>query len=76
MSQKLAKAVAQGKVVAHNPHAGSVVIYVPLPDGGERRVLIPAHEDMELVPKHTEPHLIRRSRNLQKLLYRGAVRIR
>ncbi len=76
MSQKLAKALAKGVVVALNATGGSVVVFLPLPDGTERTVLIPARQTAELVPKHTTPELLNRSRNLQSLLYRGVLRIK
>jgi hypothetical protein len=75
MSKKLAIAIAERKVVVYNRTAGEAIVFLPTPEGEEKRVLVPGHAKIELAPKHTDAHLLKRSRNLKNLLYKGVLRI-
>ncbi len=74
-SKKLARAMIEGAVTVMNSTAGEVGVWVPTPDGDEKRVFIPAYGTAELAPKHTEAALLKRSRNLPTLLRKGALRV-
>lgn len=75
MSKQLAKALVEGKVVVYNVTSGEVMVKLPLEEGGERTVIVPALSKVELAPKFTTPAMVSRSRNLGGLLYKGVLRI-
>jgi len=75
LSKKLARAIAEGKVEVANNTAGEVGVWFPNKEGEEKRVFVPAYSKAELAPKHTSPELLRRSRNLNTLLYQGRLHI-
>ena len=70
-SKKLARAISEGKVVVKNRTSGEAVVWLTLESGETKQVFVAPRAEVELSPKHTPAPLLRRSRNLQGLLYQG-----
>lgn len=71
MSKRLAKAIAEGKVVVRSKIPGEVTIMVPSDSPGRRKsILVPPYATVEIAPKHVEPALTTNS-NIQSRAEKG-----
>ena len=74
MSLKLKEAVLKNKVSIYNDTSGEVMISYLDRDQKRRRLLVPAFQTRELVPKLTDTNLLIYS-NLDMLIKRRAVKV-
>lgn len=74
-SLKLKTAIIQGKVEVRNPHTGQVRVFLKRPNGEEISVLVGSLKTKELAPKYVPCKQVIKSRNLDKLLRQGLLKL-
>lgn len=74
-SAKLKKAIAQGRVVLHNPHSGEASVFLLDANHQQVSIIIPSNSSKEVAPKFCPLNHVEKSRNLDRMLREGHLRV-